>query len=272
MTGAILGLAIVALTVTGGFGGATQLREVRLVIRVSGPGGAVAGAGEPCHHRCTRSFGKGTRLTLIVRPRMGYRFLQWSGACGGRGPCRITLDARQTVTARFGPLPDTVSWNPAYSCHPVLTTIPFIVGSQSDSLGGATESGGGFQPHLRGDAQKHLLHPPCSISGKGIFVTVRDVVLSNAPERSGDGDDTVNLEDPDRPDIASAYMKTLEAEIDNLLIVHHVAPAMFPPQGAHVDVQGFVFWDPDHTNTQSHSYSGWEIHPLTAWRPAARSG
>ncbi|SRR6266487_221922 len=34
-----------------------------------------------------------------------------------------------------------------------------------------------------------------------------------------------------------------------------------------IDVQGFVFWDPDHTNTTSHSFSGWELHPLTAWRP-----
>jgi hypothetical protein len=272
MTGMVLGLALVALTVTGGFGGAAQLREVRLLIRVSGPRGSVAGAGGPCRHRCSRSFGKGTRLTLIARPLMGYRFLRWSGACGGHGPCRITLDARQTVTARFGRLPDTVSWNPAYRCHPIVTTIPFIVGSQPDSSGGATELGGGFQPHLRGDPQKHLLHPPCSISGTGTFVTVRDVVLSNEPERSGDGDDTVDLEDPGRPDIASPYMKTLEAEIDNLLIVDHVAPAMFPARGAHIDVQGFVFWDPDHTDAQWHSYSGWEIHTVTAWRPATGSG
>src|SRR5207253_2303525 len=33
-----------------------------------------------------------------------------------------------------------------------------------------------------------------------------------------------------------------------------------------IDVQGFVFWDPDHLTEAAHSFSGWELHPLTAWR------
>ena len=33
-----------------------------------------------------------------------------------------------------------------------------------------------------------------------------------------------------------------------------------------IDVQGFIFWDPGHESDQWHSYSGWELHPLTAWR------
>lgn len=36
--------------------------------------------------------------------------------------------------------------------------------------------------------------------------------------------------------------------------------------GAQIDVQGFVYWDPEHLADASHSFSGWEIHPLTAWR------
>jgi hypothetical protein len=36
--------------------------------------------------------------------------------------------------------------------------------------------------------------------------------------------------------------------------------------GTRVDVQGFVYWDPDHVNAAFHFYSGWEIHPLSAWR------
>lgn len=36
--------------------------------------------------------------------------------------------------------------------------------------------------------------------------------------------------------------------------------------GSMMDVQGFVFWDPDHLTSQWHSFSGWELHPLTAWR------
>ena len=33
-----------------------------------------------------------------------------------------------------------------------------------------------------------------------------------------------------------------------------------------IDVQGFVYWDTMHINEQWHSFSGWELHPLTAWR------
>src|SRR5712691_2556376 len=33
-----------------------------------------------------------------------------------------------------------------------------------------------------------------------------------------------------------------------------------------LDVQGFIFWDPGNLNQAWHSFNGWEIHPLTAWR------
>jgi hypothetical protein len=32
------------------------------------------------------------------------------------------------------------------------------------------------------------------------------------------------------------------------------------------DVQGFVYWDPGHVTARWHSFSGWELHPFTAWR------
>src|SRR5207244_8863837 len=31
-------------------------------------------------------------------------------------------------------------------------------------------------------------------------------------------------------------------------------------------VQGFVFWDSDQVNASDHNFSGWELHPLTAWK------
>ena len=37
-------------------------------------------------------------------------------------------------------------------------------------------------------------------------------------------------------------------------------------QNKPIDVQGFVYWDDQHVTEQYHSFSGWEIHPLTAWR------
>src|SRR6266516_664337 len=33
-----------------------------------------------------------------------------------------------------------------------------------------------------------------------------------------------------------------------------------------IDIQGYVFWDKDHVADQWHQFSGWELHPLTAWR------
>ena len=33
-----------------------------------------------------------------------------------------------------------------------------------------------------------------------------------------------------------------------------------------LDVQGFVFWDSDKVNVSDHNFSGWELHPLTAWK------
>ncbi len=33
-----------------------------------------------------------------------------------------------------------------------------------------------------------------------------------------------------------------------------------------LDVQGFIYWDPEHADDASHGYSGWELHPLAGWR------
>src|SRR3989454_4257037 len=43
------------------------------------------------------------------------------------------------------------------------------------------------------------------------------------------------------------------------------------PSACFIDVQGFVFFDTSHENDASHSFSGWEIHPLTAWRISTAS-
>jgi PKD repeat protein len=33
-----------------------------------------------------------------------------------------------------------------------------------------------------------------------------------------------------------------------------------------IDFQGFVYWDNNNVNSAGHSFSGWELHPLTGWR------
>jgi hypothetical protein len=36
--------------------------------------------------------------------------------------------------------------------------------------------------------------------------------------------------------------------------------------GTLIDLQGFVYWDPAHLTEAFHNYSGFELHPVTAWR------
>lgn len=33
-----------------------------------------------------------------------------------------------------------------------------------------------------------------------------------------------------------------------------------------IDVQGFLVWNPSGVNSSDHNFSGWELHPVTAWR------
>jgi hypothetical protein len=198
---------------------------------------------------------------------MGNRFLRWRGLCSSRrAGCTIRLRENGALVGRFARITTLTSWSSHVRCKPVRTTIPEILGSQESPDRGATEAGGKFQPHLRGGLQQHLLDPPCEIGGTPTFVEVDDVVVSTTHGRGADGDDSANLTQASRPDIANPYMKTLHAEIDGTWISAGVAPPLFPPLGTRVDVQGFVFWDPAHLDDAWHGYSGWELHPLAAWR------
>ncbi len=268
LAGAVGKLTILAVAAVV-LGGAASGSRAILTIRVSGNGAVRIRSGDRvCRHQC-RVVGDAT-ITLVSRPAAGNYLLGWSGACSGHARCVVRMTRRRVVVANFEPNGGLVSWNPYYGCKPIFTTIPFLLGSRENARHGATESGGDRQPHLRGAKDKHLLNPPCAVRGTRTFVEIHDVVIAGKPERSADGDETVNMDDPNRPDITDVYMKTIHTEIDHQLIAHNVAPHIQPPQGTHIDIQGFVFWDPANTDARWHSFSGWEIHTLTAWRPAAR--
>ena len=256
---AALGLPLVA--------GGTGNRRVTLRVSVQGDGAVVVGA-RTCRSQCTWSFPAGTRVRLQAQATMGYSFVRWRGKCSSRGSvCAIRLRKGGALVARFTPITTLTSWSPHVSCTPVRTTIPEIVGMQENADHGATEAGGRFQPHLRGGLQQHLLNPPCDVGGTPTFVEVDDVVVANMHGRGHDGDDSVNLTQADRPDIANPNLKTLHAEIDGTWISAHVAPPFWPEGlGTRIDVQGFVFWDPAHVDDAWHQYSGWELHPVAAWR------
>jgi hypothetical protein len=142
-----------------------------------------------------------------------------------------------------------------------------VLGSNVGLGGGAIESGGAFQPHLRGNAQRHLLNPPCTLGDEPTFVEIDGLVVGMDWEQvRTDGDYTGTLADPSRSDIKNAYMKAIHAEIDGKWSRAGVAPPPLPPPGTTVDVQGFVYWDPGHAHELFHNFSGWELHPLSAWR------
>ena len=58
-------------------------------------------SGITCQPTCSASFNQGTVVTLTASPSAGSAFAGWSGACAGTGPCVVTLNSPQIVTATF---------------------------------------------------------------------------------------------------------------------------------------------------------------------------
>ena len=260
---AVLGAAALGIP----FGGRSATsRTVAVRVSVRGSGLVEVGALR-CRSRCTWRFPRGSVRRFRALPSLGQRFSSWRGRCTSRRPaCTVTLRNGGALIGTFAPIAALVSWSAHVHCKPLRTEIPEILGSQEGPEHGATEDGGRFQPHLRGLAQQHLLDPPCTVEGTPTFVEVDDVVITTMPNRSGDADDSLNLTQT-RPDIANPYMKTLHAEIDGTWIVAGVNPPLWPAAlGTRLDVQGFVYWDISHVHDAWHQYSGWELHPVAAWR------
>ncbi len=107
-------------------------------------------------------------------------------------------------------------------------------------------------------------------------------INGGAPYPNGpQSDSTFNILTPGYSNCDSSNttgcMHTLHAEIDhdwkgasycgpNTACDNNTLVAETAAYKSLIDVQGFVFWDPDHLSDSAHSFSGWELHPLTAWR------
>jgi alpha-tubulin suppressor-like RCC1 family protein len=75
-----------------------------LSVSLAGAGsGAVGGAGILCPPSCSQPYPQGAPLTLLAQPAASTGFAGFSGACTGTGPCKVTMDGDQEVTATFGP-------------------------------------------------------------------------------------------------------------------------------------------------------------------------
>lgn len=159
------------------------------------------------------------------------------------------------------------SWNPHTRCTPILTPIPRLIGSRQSPLGGATKAGGLFQPQLIG-VSRRALKPPCTLpGGTPTFVEIDGVEITADFGSPADGDRVFNVTDPRRLDL-SEPMRSIHLEVEGSWRAAGVAPSTaIPAIGSRIDVQGFFYWDSEHTDESWHSFSGWELHPLAAWRP-----
>ena len=80
------------------------LKTFLLTATKSGSGaGTVAStpAGINCGADCTEIYNIFTSVTLTATPSAGSRFVGWSGACAGTGPCVVTMDIAKSVNAEF---------------------------------------------------------------------------------------------------------------------------------------------------------------------------
>lgn len=160
----------------------------------------------------------------------------------------------------------STSWNPAVHCVPVVTTLERVVGKQVSSTGGATQAGGWHGG--RSIPSKIALDPPCTVGDAPMFVELHNVDVEGFTCNSfvtGDGDCWGNLWDNSSG--AMNNFNQIHAEIAGTWITAGRSPSV-PPPGTQIDVQGFVYWDSGHLSDGWHSDSGWELHPVAAWRPA----
>jgi len=183
------------------------------------------------------------------------------------------------------------SWSPSVSCQAVVTSIEDVLGSQYNTATGGAIYGGAFLP---GIPNRLSLHPPCSagVPANMTFVEIRNVTMSgsvmtiencakNFDTTNGGGaypnkwqscDMTTNLFDPNGPKIpnvaCSVCMGGIHVGIDRDWNASQMSPPMMgvPSVGQRLDVQGFLYWNPFWVNQGWHLFSGWEMHPLTAWR------
>lgn len=165
-------------------------------------------------------------------------------------------------------------------CVPVVTTIANVLGNQTNSQGGATFAGGGFRP---GIPFKRDTAPQCLVKNNATLVEIRNVVMITPPKiedcalypNGNFCDTTFNLADPAYVNSSTCplcYLHRIHIEIDQSWESAGTAwpnPNFTKIGSSLINVQGFVYWDPDHLDAQWHSYSGWELHPLVSWKLAA---
>jgi hypothetical protein len=111
--------------------------------------------GIDCGADCSRAFDEATVVTLTANPASGSTFTGWSGAgCSGAGPCTVTLNSDQVVTATFSanapPSNEFTLGKPKLNKKKGTATLPVTV----PSAGKLTLSGKGLKPIMKVGGQE----------------------------------------------------------------------------------------------------------------------
>ena len=111
-------------------------------------------AGISCGADCSEPYNSGTVVTLSQAATAGSTFTGWSGACTGTGACQVTMSAAKSVTATFGPDPNTLTVTKAGTGSGTVTSSPAGISCGADCS----------QPYNPGTvvtlAKRRLLDPP----------------------------------------------------------------------------------------------------------------
>ena len=81
---------------------------LRVEILGHGNGRVRATSGVNCIRICRKTYNSGTRVLLTERPKKGYYFVRWSGACrqyGRRSSCRVVMSQSRSVYAIYRKIP-----------------------------------------------------------------------------------------------------------------------------------------------------------------------
>jgi hypothetical protein len=185
------------------------------------------------------------------------------------------------------------SWNRHVTARPVVASVAEILGTATGGPhGGATRAGGwrggvSLADHRRyidrkvvpGSVdQRRMVPPPSNVDGKPVFVEVDNVEIvwqyDNGAVADTDHDTSGNACVAGVP---RSNLTCIHIEIDGSWKAAGWAPTDFP-LNKHIDVQGYIYWDVPHVEegvpqdsapsafVLGHYGTGWEIHPVSAWR------
>jgi Fe-S cluster biogenesis protein NfuA len=75
----------------------------RLRIIKTGSGTVASGVrGISCGRKCSATFVRGTKVSLVAKPTRGWRFVKWGGACSGKKVrCTVNMTTVKTARATF---------------------------------------------------------------------------------------------------------------------------------------------------------------------------